>query len=301
MLSSVTPSDRYESLENHILRKRSRPTSSVSGFDVSARQPVRIPNTNIPGIRNPIPASSARPGKMTNQNIPYLRLMHVFPNGSNTLVNQTIQQTEIVFVNRNVYMGVSTNRTSKICNIAQMNAALADHSMPHSLGKSTMPLIPYPTPPKFGDTALTWEERWAMCSEVQSWLPDGVVLTAEHQHEQPYNIGNDNSNSGEAFNVVVQGPVLCEKADMILGTLDIVFLCLLATPNAAKGTDPAFWTFQWRLQTHADLLDADDIACAFKIGKVLDTFPKKNKVTLNVCIEEILPSFIFPDPPDAEL
>lgn len=294
MLSAVDPSSRYESLENHILRKRGPPTSSVSGFDVSARQRVEPPNSQIPGLRNPIPTSSARPGKMTNQHIPYTRIMHVFPNTGNILINQMVEQTQVVFVHRKVHQGLGTNKMGKICTINMLNQVLADHSVDNR-GRTTMTADN--TASEFSKQFLTWEERWSACTEVQNWVPDGVCLTAEHQHERPYsNIGNDNSNNSEAFNIVVQGPVLCEKASMKMGLLDVVYVCLFATMNPAKNGNLAFWSFQWELHSRTDLRimrkknpsKLDSIVSKFKIGKVLDVLATRDLANVNVCIEEEL-------------
>lgn len=295
MLSYVAPSDRVESLENHILRRAGPPTN-VGGFDASARQPSNFANlTSLPGPKAPLRASSARPGKMTNQHIPYVRIMQVFPSGLNPVVNQDVTQGQVVFVNRKVHEGVGTNRTSKMCNVDQMNAVLDDHSE-RNRGKTFMSeddQSPYTDP------FLTWEERWKACSEVQSWLPDGVVLTAEHQHERPYqNVGSVNSNPGEGFNVVVQGPVACARRDMKFTFLDVVHLCLFRTEHAGDGTPnrKPYISFRWELLSRSDIDRMRDtekgkerlnrMASQWKIGKVLDPLASPDDCTVNVCIEE---------------
>ena len=299
-IAPIAPSNRIESLENHILKRKAPPTSSVDGFDVSARQGVDLGRfREVPGPKIPMPASSARPGKMTNQHIPYPRVMFVFPDGPNPIVNQMVTQGEIVFVNRFVHEGVSSNRTSKICSIDQMNAVLDNHSE-ENRGRTFVDLgTNVGNTANMFDYSLTWGERWVSCSEVAAWLPDGVVLTAEHQHERPYqNVGSVNSNPGEAYNVVVQGPVLCKKKDMKFSYLDVVYLCLFGTEHAEiPGKKEKYRSFRWETKTMTQLEQMRDtkegkerlqtLICRFKVGKVLDANATREECNLNVCIEEV--------------
>lgn len=233
MLAAVAPDSRYENLREYIIANGAggRPTA-VRAFDQSARQPVNLPTGTLPGVKTPIPNSSARPGKQTNQRIPYARLCFNFPADGNPLIKQEIQEGDISFVHRpsnsNVHhciVGHGVNRASTIGNITQVNVMLANHNLSNMginimapnldpFGIQRVPDINEATGVQRVDSrgvalfrTATWNERWTGCEILQRWTPDGVIIGSEHQHGTPMPlVGSMASNPGDLWNICVQGP-----------------------------------------------------------------------------------------------
>lgn len=278
MLAAVAPDSRYENLRDYIITNGGggRPTA-VRGFDQSARQPVQLPTGTLPGVKTPIPTSSARPGKATNQRIPYARLCFNFPTTGNPLMKQEVQEGDITFVHRpnNVngtfsLPGHGPNRSSTIGNIAQLNAMLANHAA-QNRGDLTMD----PADSPFGvPRAATWSERWAQCTALGRWTPDGVVISSEHEHGTPIPlVGGMASNPGDLWNICVQGPTHMknnyvsptslalsyteQNIDSGMRVLDKVFVGLFAQENRDAAGTNQFYSFYWKPFTSRQLLAVD--------------------------------------------
>ena len=258
----------------------------MQAFDQSARQPVDKPTGALPGVKTPIPTSSARPGKATNQRIPYARLCFNFPTTGNPLMKQEAQEGDISFVHRPANVngayslpGHGPNRASTIGNIAQMNAMLSNHD-PANRGDVTMPpTLPDPANPArriaaspFGNlNAPSWTERWAACSALGRWTPDGVVIGSEHQHGTPMAlVGGAASNPGDLWNICVQGPTPMknnyvtptdlassyteQNIDSGPRVLDKVFVGLFAQENRDAAGVNQYYSFYWKPFTSRQLL-----------------------------------------------
>jgi len=324
LTDSVSPNDRYENLRNYITRAR-RPTE-VSGFNQSARQPVALPTDALPGVKRPIPNSSSRPGKMTNQRIPYARISFNFKLLGNPYIDHQIQEGDISFVHRptnshgrNCIPGHGPNRASTIGNIVQINAMLNDHR-PESRGEYTMSATNSNAtnskgekivPSKYGtlDTDIAWTERWSECKAIGRWTPDGVVIGSEHQHGSPFPLtGNTASNAGELWNICVQGPTPVKNVQVLdpvrshetpntdpgARGLDKVFIGLFAKTHYNNFGMAEFYSFQWIPLTSRQLLngeitfdDEQTIVSVWKIGTVMDSRLTRERMQVNVCIEEL--------------
>ena len=100
MLAAVaSEASSYEGLRNYIVGG-GRPTD-VRSFDSNGvRQPMGLPNGLVPGVQQPIPTSSARPGKMTNQRIVYSRVQTQFPRDCGAIDLIPVNEGDVVFVHR---------------------------------------------------------------------------------------------------------------------------------------------------------------------------------------------------------
>lgn len=267
MLSAVSSgSSRYENLQNFILRGGGRnPVAAARGFDQSGvRQPTSQPTAPIPGMQNPIPTSSARPGKATNQRIPYARLCHHFAESSNPYAKgEEIDVGDIVFVHRSSasntvpVFGGAPNRLSRIGNLLQINGML-QNSHPENRGITTMSGRNEP----FGDwRATSWVERWKNCKALAEWMPDGVIIGADTDASE---------GDGNLYNVCVQGPTPLrnhvaaptdikgkyheQNIENGAHVLDRVFVGLIAYAVENDAGQVDYWTYEWRPMTSRQLL-----------------------------------------------
>lgn len=275
MLAAVAPSDRFENLRNYVIGNGSggRPTA-VRGFDQNARQPVTPPTGALPGVKTPIPTSSSRPGKATNQRIPYSRLSFNFPTTGNPLIKQTMQEGDISFVHRpnntndvHSLPGHGANRASTIGNIFQLNIMLSNHDAGN---RGNLTMDPRNSP--FGKpNAPTWSEKWENCTAIGRWSPDGVIIGTEHQHgtSMPL-VGTENSSPGDLWNICVQGPTPLknnfvsptqlaisyteQNIDGGIRVMDKVFVGLFAQENRNDVGINQFYSFYWRPFTNRQLL-----------------------------------------------
>ena len=130
MLGAVTQeAPGYEGLRNYVVNG-GRPTA-VPAFDASARQPMGAPGSALPGAPTPIPTSSARPGKMTNQRITYARLMTKYPSPADGgLDPDGIHEGDIAFVHRydGLNSGYDTNKPTCMATLAQLNRIFKDYT-----------------------------------------------------------------------------------------------------------------------------------------------------------------------------
>ena len=189
----------YEGLRNYIAGGGSggagRPTA-VSGFDVSARMPVGLPNAALPGAPTPIPTSSAHPGKQTNQRITYARLMTKFPFPATDAFNPDgIYEGDLVFVHRydGMNSGHDTNKPTRMATIAQLNGALANFTMnaqrdpvsgPGNLpndprGYQMEPALPPPPPDPKGNRPEKLTPEWLKHDKAMETYLNGQF--AEYQ------------------------------------------------------------------------------------------------------------------------
>lgn len=358
MLAAVAPDSRYENLRNYVIGngRGGRPTA-VQAFDQSARQPVDRPTGALPGVKTPIPTSSARPGKATNQRIPYARLCFNFPTTGNPLMKQEVQEGDISFVHRpsnvngkHCVPGHGPNRASTIGNIAQMNAMLSNHNTANRgdltmdptkdvFGILRVPDVdvntniqktnPYTNAPLWRNT--TWTERWADCKALGRWTPDGVIISAEHQHGTPIPLtGGMESNPGDLWNICIQGPTPLKNGyitptdfansykeqniDAGPRVLDKVFVGMFATENRDAAGINQYYSYYWKPFTARQVMWADlagdalarvapapgvlnqtsgptasdftRLVSAWRVGTIMDAKLTKDRVQINVCIEE---------------
>lgn len=236
MLAAVAPDSRYENLRDYVIANGAggRPTA-VRAFDQSARQPLSLPTDALPGVKTPIPTSSARPGKQTNQRVTYARVSFNFAILGSNYQTPVIEEGDICFVHRPMNSnGVFTmpghgpNRSSTVGNLLQINDELSRHNA-ENRGMTTMApqenpfgilevpeidpltgvqrLDPSYTPPRPVFRETTWTERWANCKTIGRWSVDGVVCGTEHGHGGPHPmVGQESSNAGDLYNICVQGP-----------------------------------------------------------------------------------------------
>lgn len=329
MIAAVNPSTRYENLRDYVITNGNggRPTG-VRGFDQSARQPVDLPTGALPGVKNPIPTSSARPGKATNQRIPYGRLCFNFPTTGHPLMKQEMQEGDISFVHRPTNSngkyslpGHGPNRASTIGNIFQMNAMLSNHD-PDDRGIVTMAATkPDPanpgqaiaTNPRGNPDAETWTERWADCSILGRWTPDGIIIGSEHQHGTPIPLtGSMESNPGDLWNICIQGPTPMKNSHVALTdfsyayaeqhidsgprVLDKIFVGLYATTHRYNAGQESYYSYSWKPFTSRQALngaddhfkDVDDkiVVAVWRIGTIMDPMLAKGRMQVNVCVEE---------------
>ena len=246
MIAAVTrDASGFEGLNNYRIGG-GRPTAAQA-FDANARQPAGRPGTALPGAPDPIPTSSAHPGKQTNQRIPYARLATKFPmHATGGLHPEYIQEGDVVFAHRfdGMYSGHDTNKATRMATIAQLNAMLMSYDYPKladdgttvpnkDLGYILMPAEdtatnqpnaprgrdPPPLPAPGDDDQNVHKEydswqrdparyRWQHCSVLAEWALDGICCGTEHEHRTDAMVGPDGSNPGELYNVAVGGPTL---------------------------------------------------------------------------------------------
>ena len=64
------------------------------------RQAMGLPNGIVPGVQNPIPTSTARPGKQTNQRVVYTRVQNQFHKECGSVARVPVMEGDVVFVFR---------------------------------------------------------------------------------------------------------------------------------------------------------------------------------------------------------
>lgn len=283
MIAAVAPNPAYENLRDYVIANGGggRPTA-VRAFDQSARQAVNIPTGALPGVKAPIPTSSARPGKQTNQRIPYARISFSFPSTPAVpLESQILREGDISFVHRPTNAngnfslpGHGPNRASTCGNIAQMNAMLTNID-PANLGDTYMSAIHSP----FGIPGRPWAERWQQCRAIGRWTPDGVIISSEHEHGTPEPmVGTPNSNPGDLWNICIQGPTPLKNSyvspfdlsnkfkeqniDNGSRVMDKVFMGLFARENRDAAGVNEYYTFYWKAFTSRQALYIDLTAAA---------------------------------------
>jgi len=266
LLATVTEAlGGYENLGGGY-RQSTPQITSIPSRDGSVRQPLSVPNGIVPDVTGALRTSTARPGKMTNQRITYVRVQTQFPKECAHLDRVPVMEGDVVFVHRmdgmntaGVAMGNDTARTSRIASVTQMNAMLANGNV-NTQGELTMapdkdPRGENPSPKSMNPV---WE-RWTNCKTLARWTPDGVLASKEHDCVM------DASNPGEAFNVVIGGPTLTRNSsvgdypqhfDDGVRTLDKVFVGLIASENRGgnDGQDAnEYFSFKYKLFTSRQL------------------------------------------------
>lgn len=280
-----------------------------AGAARSVRQRVEPPNGQVPSGTNPLPTSSARPNRGSNQKIVYTRVtehmssMHAANTGA-SLAPDTVAEGDIVFVHNCEGLGRGTDRLSRVASIAQINAMLSDHR-PSQRGRTTSKTLlrrrrDFPNITFLAPWAKTFEknEENDGCSLLAEWRPDGVVATNERSHgildrnTHPL-VGSETSGltPGEAFNVCVGGVTAVNlKAGKPIACLDNILLKLIATKKTASDDD-FFYAYHYEIETCCDDGPAKEtagrsVAAYFVLGKIVDTNAANNRVTLNVAIRE---------------
>lgn len=132
MLQSVETTDsRYENLQNYILSGRKRP-GEISGVVASPRFE-NVPGQETPSGKSPIPTSSQRPHKPTNQRIVYSRLLFndISLSSEDAPSVHEIDSGDIVFVHKYAYTGRpgggrsrAPNRMSSVLSLNMVNDVL---------------------------------------------------------------------------------------------------------------------------------------------------------------------------------
>lgn len=131
----VVESGDFEGLRNYVLGGKRRPTE-IPKPNSRPRLPNQ-PTEETPGSRQPIPTSSQRPGKRTNDTIPYARMLFA----SSGIDATDIKAGDVVFVSKSsgsvgatgVGSTVNHNRASKVLGMRQLNQLL----MTKSVGETT--------------------------------------------------------------------------------------------------------------------------------------------------------------------
>ena len=237
LASTMIEAPATEGLRNYLLGNRGRPVD-VSAFDQSGvRQTLSLPNGAVPGVQNPIPTSSARPWKPTNQRITYSRVQTAFPKSCGAIDLTPVREGDAVFVHRQdglTSVGKDTNRTSRVATLMQLNGVLGSYSGPDDVGSIVMPLTDPAgnvlSPAGLGeeqyiaergangvlraDALNEWNSgnfdkvsyRWKHCTWLAQWTPDGILASNEHDCVM------DNSNPGEVYNIAIGGPTLMRNA-----------------------------------------------------------------------------------------
>tara|TARA_Y100000389_G_scaffold196668_1_gene229996 strand:- start:6223 stop:7953 length:1731 start_codon:yes stop_codon:yes gene_type:complete len=290
LLSTVTDALGYENLGGGSYKQSTARITSIPSRDASARQPLGLPNGAVPGVKNPIPTSTARPGKQTNQRITYVRVQTQFHKECGHLDLVPVMEGDVVFVHRqdgtnspgNAGMGgiggADIARTSRIASITQLNVMLGSGNI-NTLGEVTMAPDKNPrgldrmewvaeNAGKFNDireAERQYDEnpvwyRWSDCKSLARWTPDGVLASKEHDCVM------DVSNPGEAFNVTIGGPTLTRNSaagehpqhfDDGVRVLDKLFVGLIASENregkTASGAN-RYFSFKYKLFTARQLV-----------------------------------------------
>lgn len=248
MLAAVTQdAPTYEGLRNYVLAG-GRPTA-VPAFDASARQPTGAPGGALPGAPTPIPTSSARPGKQTNQRVTYARMQTKFPSPAyGGLDPEGVHEGDVVFVHRydGMNAGHDVNRPTCVATIAQLNIIFGNFNpsepdrrsddagvlfmdaVDHVTGLPNDPqgIVAAPKLPvdateaqmrAYNADRYLYENdypkyRWRHCKALASWTPDGVCCATEHEHGKDTMVGKGASNPGELFNIAIGGPTLVRNA-----------------------------------------------------------------------------------------
>lgn len=265
MLSAVTSdAPGYEGLRNYIIGG-GRPTAVRSLDGNGVRQPMGLPNGLVPGVQQPIPTSSARPGKMTNQRIVYSRVQTQFPKGCGAIDLIPVSEGDVVFVHR--HDGKNTQghdhaRVSRVATVGQLNRMLGSYGGDAAdVGDIVMPGDQDPRGVDSDDPA----ERWQHCKLLGSWVPDGVLASKEHDCVM------DVTNPGEVYNIAIAGPTLLRNSDWGdypqhfddgVRALDKLFLGLVAAEKREKLPNGAYgrilhYTYRFKLFTSRQLLWTD--------------------------------------------
>lgn len=285
LLSTVTEALGYENLGGGYKQPTSQITSIPSRDGSGVRQPLNLPTGIVPGVQNPIPTSTARPGKQTNQRIVYTRVQTQFhKDGCGHVASVPTMEGDVVFVHRQdgtnspgVNSGADTARTSRIASVTQLNEMLKSGNV-NTNGELTMAarinlesdpaapdrwryLDPRGEDPSPDSENPTWE-RWVNCKALARWTPDGVLAGNEHDCVM------DNSNPGEAFNVAIGGPTLTRNSatgdypqhfDDGVRVLDKLFVGLIGTEHRQYDelTDTyggvEYFSYQYKLFTSRQL------------------------------------------------
>jgi hypothetical protein len=136
MLRAVdSQSDRFEGLRNYILGNKRTPPE-VPGARVKPRL-ANTPGGEIPDAPAVIPTSSQRPGKRTNDTVPYGRM--VFTEFHDSPADPTdILPGDLVLVHKtSKSLGHDTNRASKVASWRQLNSFFNNKSSGVILGPHT--------------------------------------------------------------------------------------------------------------------------------------------------------------------
>ena len=251
LLSTVTEALGYENLGGGYKQSTSRITS-VPGRDASARQPLGVPNGAVPGVKNPIPTTTAQPGKKTNQRITYVRVQTSFHKDCGNVARVPSMEGDVVFVHRmdgttQPPMGHDIARSSRIASITQLNEMFKNGN-----ADPTCELTMGPNEDPRGLSKDAWVREqlgiWRGRPDIvamMATLTAAQQLAAEAEHYKQLEIKfefnpiwyrwakcptlarwapdgvlaskehdcvMDNSNPGEAYNVAVGGPTLTRNS-----------------------------------------------------------------------------------------
>lgn len=284
ILSTVTGALGYENLGGGYKQPTSRITSVPSRDGNGVRQAMGLPNGIVPGVQNPIPTSTARPGKQTNQRVVYTRVQNQFHKECGSVARVPVMEGDVVFVFRQdgtntagLNSGHDVSRTSRIASILQLNKMLESGRVDGEITMPARPIIgvdgagnprygppldPRGVEPPADSLNPVWD-RWVHCRTLARWTPDGVLASKEHDCVM------DASNPGEAYNVTIGGPTLMRNAahgefpqhfDDGVRTLDKVFVGLIATEHRAYDQandvygEVEYFSYSYKLFTSRQLM-----------------------------------------------
>ena len=124
MLAAVSKESQYfESLRDRIIVGNKRPPPEVPGAAVQPRLPNK-PGDAVPGSKAKIPTSSQRPGKRTNDTIPYGRMAFTAFNESPADPSDMVPGDLMMVHKTTNDLGHDSNRASKSATWRQINAVL---------------------------------------------------------------------------------------------------------------------------------------------------------------------------------
>lgn len=169
MLAAVSNESQYfDSLRDRILVGNKRPPPDVPAAAVEPRLPNK-PGDATPGPKAKIPTSSQRPGKRTNDTIPYGRMVFTAFNESPADPSDMLPGDLLMVHKTKDCLGHDTNRASKAATWRQINAVL---------GKTA----------RIGGTVLGPGMDQAMV-DARSFVEDGLLVAytfAEHDSQEMY-------------------------------------------------------------------------------------------------------------------
>lgn len=123
MLSAVqSDNDRYEGLRDYVIGNK-RPPPFVSAPTPNPRLASK-PGDAVPGVNGRIPVSSQRPGKRTNETVPYARVVFTDFNNSPADPSDVLPGDVLLLHKTSNCLGHDSNRATKCATWRQINAIL---------------------------------------------------------------------------------------------------------------------------------------------------------------------------------
>jgi hypothetical protein len=326
MAAAITSfADPREGLQNYILGgKRGAPTDVPKQLAPSQRLANDVP-IEQPKAPSTIPSSSARPGKRTNDRIPYAR--YALASATHGKRLGTIRAGELVFVHKTSNsLGHGTNRCTHVATVGALNAMLATPkhgATSFEAGKSLDAMRDrivaaraengiYMDPPLTIDDIIPAFD-WPALTTLEEFTLDGVAINTDPGEHDAAALGIANDL---LVNVAIAGPTPCRNVQIGNGdvngaqifdltrnvnVLDDLYVGLFAKYIFDENTGAlARIAYEYELfgsQTYASATampsDTERPAMAWRVGRVMDKrlvgdFGDRNHhVLVNVCVEQL--------------